>query len=60
MLKSLFHKIASLQGGNFNEQRLQHGCFPVNIAIFLRAANLKNICGRPASVLNGFFGATSF
>ena len=29
-----------------NKKRLQHRCFPVNIAKFLRAPNLKYICKR--------------
>ena len=31
---------------NFNKKRLQHKCFPVNIAKFLRTPILKNICQR--------------
>ena len=31
---------------NFIKKRLQHKCFPVNIARFLRKPNLKNICER--------------
>ena len=37
---SLFNKVASLQTYNFIKKRLQHGCFPVNIAKFLRRAFL--------------------
>ena len=31
---------------NFIKKRLQHRCFPVNIAKFLRTFILKNICER--------------
>ena len=34
----------SLQSYNFIKKRLQHRCFPVKIAQFLRARALKNIC----------------
>ena len=36
--QSLFNK------NNFNKKRLQHRCFPVKFAIFLRTSILKNIC----------------
>ena len=32
------------QACNFIKKRLQHSCFPVNIAKFLRTPILKNIC----------------
>ena len=35
-----------LQAFNFIENRLLHRCFPMNIAKFLRANILKNICER--------------
>ena len=38
--------IFSLQFCNFIKKRLQHGCFPMNIAKFLRTPVLKNICER--------------
>ena len=38
MLQSLF------KAYNFIEKRLQHRCFPVNIAKLLRTPILKNIC----------------
>ena len=44
VLKSLFNKVASLQACNFIKTRLQHRCFPVNIAA--RTSILKNICER--------------
>ena len=31
---------------NFIKKRLQHRCFPVNVAKFLRTSILKNICER--------------
>ena len=45
-LQSLFNKTAGLQACNFVEKRLQHKCFPVNIAKFLRTPILKDICER--------------
>ena len=35
-LESLLNKVASLKPCNFIKKRLQHRCFPVNIAKFLR------------------------
>ena len=43
-MESLFNKVAGLHHSNFIEERLQLRCFPVNIAKFLRAPILKNIC----------------
>ena len=36
MLGSLFNKVVGLQSCDFIKRRLQHRCFPVNIAKFLR------------------------
>ena len=36
VLESLFNKIPDLQACNFIKKRLQHSCFPVNIAKFLK------------------------
>ena len=44
VLESLFHKTAALEACNFIKKRLQHRCFAVNIAKFLRTPILKNIC----------------
>ena len=41
-----FNKNADLQSWNFIKKRLQHRCFPVNIAKSLRTPVLKNICER--------------
>ena len=38
------NKNAGLQYLNFVKRRLQHSCFPMNIAKFLRTPVLKNIC----------------
>ena len=47
MCWSLFlNKNAGLQYRNFIKKRLQHRCFPINIAKFLRRLVLKNICER--------------
>ena len=35
MLESLFNKVAGQKVSNFTKNRLQHSCFPVNIAKFL-------------------------
>ena len=43
MLESLFNKFADLQTGNFITKRLEHRCFPVNIAKFLKTPILKDI-----------------
>ena len=40
MLEPLFNKVTGLLACNFIKKRLQHGCFPVNIAKFLRKALL--------------------
>ena len=37
-LESLFYKLAGLQAWNFFKKRLQHNCFSVKIAKFLRIA----------------------
>ena len=42
--ESLFNKIADLKACSFIKKRLQHRCFPVNFAKFLRTPILKNIC----------------
>ena len=36
VLEDLFNKVAGLKPSNFTKTRLQHRCFPVNIAKFLR------------------------
>ena len=46
MLESLFNKFADLQTGNFITKRLEHRCFPVNIAKFLKTPILKDIFER--------------
>ena len=37
---------------NFTKKRLQHRCFPVNIAIFLKLPILKNICKWQLSIVS--------
>ena len=44
--KSLFNKVVGLQACNFIKKTLQHRCFPVKLALFLRPPILKNICER--------------
>ena len=46
MSESLFNKVAGFQEYIFIKKRLQHSCFPVNIAKFLRTPILKYICER--------------
>ena len=46
VLEFLVNKVAGLKACNFIERRLQHRCFPVHIAKFLRKPILKNICER--------------
>ena len=41
MLESIFNQFAALQAGNFITKRLQHRCFPVNIAKFLKLSILS-------------------
>ena len=45
MLESLFGKIASLRAENFIKKRLQHSCFPVKFAKFLKAPFLQKTSG---------------
>ena len=40
------NKNAGLQSWNFIKKRLQHRCFPVNVAKFLRTSVLKSTCER--------------
>ena len=42
MLESLFHKVAGAQRCHVISKRLQHRCFAVKPAKFLRTAILKN------------------
>ena len=44
VLESLSNKVAGLQACNFVKKRLQHWCFPVKFAKFLRTSILRNIC----------------
>ena len=44
MLESLFNKVVKLKPWNFIKKRLQHRCFPVNIATYLKTPILKNTC----------------
>ena len=45
VLESLFSKVASLEAYKFIKKTLQHRCFPVNIANFLKKFYLKNTTG---------------
>ena len=44
VLKNFAVFTAKLQTWNFIKKRLQHRCFPLNIAKFLSTPILKNIC----------------
>ena len=46
VLESLFNKVADLKACKFIKNRLQHRCFPVKFAKFLRTPILKNIYER--------------
>ena len=46
MLESLFNSVGGLQVCNFTKKILQHLCFPMKFAKFLRTPVLKNICER--------------
>ena len=46
MLESLFNKVTGVKACNFIKKRLQHRCFPVKFAKFLRTPILKNFCER--------------
>ena len=43
VLESLFNKVEGLKVCKFIKKRLQHRCFPVNIANFLKTSILENI-----------------
>ena len=45
MLESLFNKVAGPQASIFIKKRLQHRCFSVKLAKFLRTPFLKNTSG---------------
>ena len=42
-LESLLNKVTGPQACNFTKKRLQHSCFPVNLAKFLRTPILKSV-----------------
>ena len=44
MLESLFNKVTGLEASNFIKKGLQHRCFPVNIAKFLRIIASLKVC----------------
>ena len=44
--KHLCWNLKALRPATLLKKRLQHRCFPVNIAKFLRTPTLKNICKR--------------
>ena len=46
VLESLFNKVPGLRTCNFIKKRLQHWCFHVKFAKFLRTSILKNIFER--------------
>ena len=41
-----FNKVVGVKACNFIKKALQHRCFPVKFAKFLRTPILKNICER--------------
>ena len=46
VLEPLFNKVAGLHACSFIKKRLQHRCFPMNTARFLRTPILRSICER--------------
>ena len=44
--KLFFNRVADFRPATILKKRLEHKCFPVNIAKFLRTPILKNICER--------------
>ena len=46
VLEFFFDKALGLQAYNFIKKRIQHWCFPVNVAEFLRTPFTKKICER--------------
>ena len=46
MLEYFSNKFTGLQAGIFITKRVQHSCFAVNIAKFLKESILKDICER--------------
>ena len=44
MLESLFNKVTGLKAGIFIKNEIQHSCFPMNIARFLKTASFCNTC----------------
>ena len=44
MLEFLFNTITGLQAGIFIKKRLEHRCFPVKDAKYLRTPIFRNIC----------------
>ena len=46
MFEALFNNVAGLQACNFIKKILQHWCFPIKFAKFLRTPILKNISER--------------
>ena len=45
-MESLSNRVAGLKASHVIKERLQHRCFPVNIAKSLRTSILKIICKR--------------
>ena len=46
VLETVFSKVAGFKACNFITKKVQHRCFPVKFAKFLRIPILKNICER--------------
>ena len=53
-MKSLFNIVADLKARNFIKKRLQHRCFPVSIAIFLKTAFFYRTPQVAASLMETF------
>ena len=57
MLEPLFYQVAGLKSCNFIKKGLQHKCFPLKLAKFLRSSFLQNTFGGSASVFVSNFAA---
>ena len=54
VFESLFDKVAGLEAYNFIKKRLQHRCFPANVAKFLRAVFAEQLRWLPLLIPRAF------
>ena len=60
MLEFLFDKLAGLQACNFVKNRLQHKCFPMKSAKFLRALSYRELGVQQETLRNFSINGTLF